>query len=63
MAEHSPWKIPGCSKPGCDFSGGAKAGKCTGESGILSNSEIQDIIEESGVSPTLVKKDAVKYLT
>jgi chitinase len=45
---------PSCSDPGCPFSGGAKKGKCTGESGILSNSEIQ---------PTLVKKDAIKYLT
>jgi GH18 family chitinase len=25
----------GCSKPGCAFSGPAKAGECTGEGGIL----------------------------
>jgi chitinase len=54
---------PSCSDPGCPFSGGAKKGKCTGESGILSNSEIQDVIAEKGVKPTLVKKDAIKYLT
>ena len=37
-------KDPDCNKPGCPFSGGAKKGKCTGESGILSNLEIQDVI-------------------
>jgi chitinase len=53
---------PSCKKPGCPFSGGAKKGKCTGESGILSNSEIQDIISENGLTPTLVKEDAIKYM-
>ncbi|KAI6914076.1 hypothetical protein D0869_03271 [Hortaea werneckii] len=53
----------GCSKPGCDFSGSAKEGACTEQSGILSNSEIQDIITENGITPILVKEDAVKYLT
>ncbi|KAI7551763.1 hypothetical protein KC331_g2345 [Hortaea werneckii] len=53
----------GCSKPGCDFSGSAKEGACTEQSGILSNSEIQDIITENGITPILVKEDAVKYFT
>ena len=52
----------GCSKPGCPFAGGAKKGKCTGESGILSNSEIQDIISQNNVKPVLFKKDAIKYI-
>jgi hypothetical protein len=54
---------PNCSKPGCPFSGGAKKGRCTGESGILSNSEIQDVIAQKKVTPTLVEKDAIKYIT
>ncbi|KAI7362264.1 glycoside hydrolase family 18 protein [Hortaea werneckii] len=56
-------EIQGCSKPGCDFSGSAKEGACTEQSGILSNSEIQDIITENGITPILVKEDAVKYFT
>jgi chitinase len=54
---------PSCNKPGCPFTGGAKKGKCTGESGILSNSEIQDVVSEHKITPTLVKKDAIKYIT
>jgi chitinase len=53
---------PSCKKPGCPFLGGAKKGRCTGESGILSNSEIQDIISENNLTPTLVKADAIKYM-
>ena len=53
---------PGCSKPGCGFSGSAKEGACTEQPGILSNSEIQNIITENGRTPILVKEDAVKYL-
>lgn len=56
-------KNPNCNKPGCPFSGGAKKGKCTGESGILSNSEIQDVIAQKKITPTLVEKDAIKYIT
>ena len=54
---------PSCSKPGCPFAGGAEKGNCTGESGILSNSEIQDVITQTGAKPILVEKDAIKYLT
>lgn len=54
---------PSCDKPGCPFAGGAKKGKCTGESGILSNSEIQDVISERKVTPTLIAKDAIKYIS
>ncbi|RMY23372.1 hypothetical protein D0867_02086, partial [Hortaea werneckii] len=54
---------PGCSKPGCNFSGRAKKGECTEQSGILSNSEIQEIVTDNAITPILVKEDAVKYLT
>ncbi|RMY97491.1 hypothetical protein D0864_04757 [Hortaea werneckii] len=52
-----------CSKPGCRFSGSAEEGRCTEQPGILSNSEIQDIITDNGMTPILVKEDAVKYIT
>ncbi|KAI7336592.1 hypothetical protein KC315_g2679 [Hortaea werneckii] len=54
---------PKCSKPGCGSAGSAKEGECTVQPGILSNSEIQDIIADNGITPILVKEDAVKYLT
>ncbi|KAI7081911.1 hypothetical protein KC356_g8770 [Hortaea werneckii] len=54
---------PDCSKPGCGFSGSAREGECTAQPGILSNSEIQDIITDNRIKPILVKEDAVKYLT
>ncbi|CZR61249.1 uncharacterized protein PAC_11145 [Phialocephala subalpina] len=53
---------PTCTTPGCPFSGGASPGKCTQTSGILSNSEIQDIIAEYSLTPVLDKEAAIKYL-
>ncbi|KAF2994459.1 hypothetical protein E8E14_002478 [Neopestalotiopsis sp. 37M] len=52
-----------CNTPGCAFSGGGAAGPCTGTSGILSNAEIQDIISQYDLTPTLGKDAAVKYMT
>ncbi|GAB1730243.1 hypothetical protein NU195Hw_g3622t1 [Hortaea werneckii] len=52
-----------CSKPGCEFSGSADEGRRTEQPGILSNSEIQDIITDNGMTPVLAKEDAVKYIT
>ncbi|RMZ26038.1 hypothetical protein D0859_09904 [Hortaea werneckii] len=52
-----------CSKPGCRFLGSADEGRCTEQPGILSNSEIQDIITDNRMTPILVKEDAVKYIT
>ncbi|KAL3439807.1 hypothetical protein BJX65DRAFT_68290 [Aspergillus insuetus] len=54
---------PGCSLPGCLFKGGATAGPCTGESGILSYSEIMDIKDKYNLSPVYIKEHAVKYIT
>jgi chitinase len=51
-----------CTKPGCAFSGGGIAGKCTDTSGILSNSEIQQIISDNDQTPVLDKDAAVKYM-
>lgn len=52
-----------CTTPGCPFSGGGNAGQCTGQSGILSNDEIQDIITANGIVPTLDLTAAVKYFS
>ncbi|KAJ5219685.1 hypothetical protein N7468_008889 [Penicillium chermesinum] len=52
-----------CTKPGCPFSGGGTAGRCTATSGILSKSEIQQIISDNDLTPILLKEAAVKYIT
>ncbi|KAK2733391.1 hypothetical protein FQN57_002148 [Myotisia sp. PD_48] len=56
---------PGCNTPGCQFqrtngrdSGGAKAGECTGNSGTLSNREINRIIKAKSVN--VIYDDAAK---
>lgn len=51
---------PSCNKPGCPFSGGAKAGKCSGTSGVLTNAEIKRIIDSKNVKPSYDKEAAVK---
>ena len=40
-------KEPGCMKPGCEFTGGGKEGKCTGVEGVLAAAEINDIVGTS----------------
>ncbi|QRW11038.1 chitinase [Ceratobasidium sp. AG-Ba] len=56
-----------CTKPGCPFTGPAKAGACTGAAGILSYSEIQAAIGGNGVNKKRAgtvqwdKTAAVKY--
>ena len=37
-------KNPSCKAAGCPFSGPAKAGRCTGNPGTLSDAEIREII-------------------
>ncbi|KAK2764375.1 hypothetical protein FQN54_009069 [Arachnomyces sp. PD_36] len=55
---------PECSKPGCAFSGPAKAGRCTGEGGILGYFEIQDILEDDDSIEKIHDEDAaVNYFT
>lgn len=54
---------PACNTPGCPFSGGGKAGECTGQSGILSNAEIDRIISANKLTPVLDKTAAVKYMS
>ncbi|KAK5678311.1 hypothetical protein LTS10_009483 [Elasticomyces elasticus] len=54
---------PECVEPGCPFYGDASEGNCTATSGILSNAEIQQIITDNTLTPTLDESAAVKYIT
>lgn len=54
---------PSCNKPGCPFSSGAKPGNCTKTSGVLSNAEIQRIIDDKNLKPTVDKNAGVKWIT
>ncbi|KAH9209045.1 oviduct-specific glycoprotein [Leptodontidium sp. 2 PMI_412] len=54
---------PSCNKPGCLFKGGATKGACSGESGILSYREIQEIIDTKKLTPVHDKDAGVKYIT
>ncbi|CAI0650579.1 unnamed protein product [Colletotrichum noveboracense] len=54
---------PSCNKPGCLFKGGATKGACSGESGILSYREIQEVIKVNKIKPVHDKEAGVKYIT
>ncbi|KDN71453.1 putative oviduct-specific glycoprotein [Colletotrichum sublineola] len=54
---------PSCNKPGCMFKGGATKGACSGESGILSYREIQEVIKVNKIKPVHDKEAGVKYIT
>ncbi|KAH7038382.1 glycosyl hydrolases family 18-domain-containing protein [Microdochium trichocladiopsis] len=54
---------PSCNKPGCLFKGGATKGACSGESGILSYREIQEVIKTNKIKPVHDKEAGVKYIT
>ena len=53
---------PSCMSAGCPFKDGAKGGKCTGTSGVLSASEIVSIIA-NGATVTFDPVAAVKVVT
>ncbi|GKU22649.1 unnamed protein product [Fusarium langsethiae] len=53
---------PSCSEPGCAYISPADAAKCSGEAGILFNSEITDLIRENKLRPKLYKDAAVKAI-
>ncbi|KAJ5130997.1 Glycoside hydrolase superfamily [Penicillium bovifimosum] len=52
-----------CTTPGCLFASGSDEGPCSGQTGILLNSEIDDIRTTYNVEPTLDKDAAVQILT
>ncbi|GIC89051.1 uncharacterized protein Aud_005452 [Aspergillus udagawae] len=49
-----------CTTPGCLFASGAEPGDCSSEVGILMISEIEKVIKEKSLKPTLYKDAAVK---
>ncbi|KGO47650.1 Glycoside hydrolase, superfamily [Penicillium expansum] len=52
-----------CTTPGCMFASGSDEGPCSGQTGILLNSEIDDIRTQYNVQPTLDKDAAVQILS
>ncbi|QRW14045.1 chitinase [Ceratobasidium sp. AG-Ba] len=50
-----------CTKPGCKFTGPAKAGACTGAAGILSYSEIQAAVNGTGSQRKRASASVVSY--
>jgi chitinase len=54
---------PSCSTPGCQFSGGARPGPCSDQSGILMYYEIQALLKENpNLKPVHDESAAVNYL-
>jgi chitinase len=55
---------PNCTNPNgvCEFSGAGTAGPCSDAKGTLDLSEIQDIVSEGKLSPTLDEKAGVKFV-
>ncbi|EJT72530.1 hypothetical protein GGTG_09395 [Gaeumannomyces tritici R3-111a-1] len=56
-------KDPSCMKAGCEFTGGAKGGECTGTPGVLSAAEIVKILKRSDARMTLDEAAAVQIVT
>lgn len=52
-----------CAAPGCTFASAEKAGPCSRTDGILMNKEIDDIVHDRDLKPTLDKDAAVQILT
>lgn len=53
----------GCTEPGCLVSSGGNAGKCSKTTGVLLHPEIQDIIDERKLTPTLYRDAAYKAVS
>lgn len=51
-----------CTKPSCPFAGPAAKGICTGEEGILSYLEIQNIIQRTNAKPIYDKEAGIQYV-
>jgi chitinase len=55
-------KSPSCVSAGCPFKEGGKAGPCTNTKGILSATEIRQVVAD-GATVTLDSAAAVKIIT
>ncbi|PYH88797.1 glycoside hydrolase, partial [Aspergillus ellipticus CBS 707.79] len=51
-----------CAEPGCPYLSAGNTGTCSESAGVLFNSEIEDIISEYDLTPTLYKDAAVKTI-
>ncbi|KAF3807414.1 Chitotriosidase-1 [Colletotrichum gloeosporioides] len=52
-----------CNTLGCGFKGPSKPAKCTNQAGVMSLTEIQDLIKEKGLQPRLLEGAMMKELT
>ena len=50
-----------CTMPGCPFESGGEAGRCTGESGILSYAEISAVYKTYNIEPVLDEEAGVRH--
>lgn len=54
-------KTDSCKTPGCPATGPGKAGPCSLEAGTLIDSEINGIIADYSIHPSIDEETAVKY--
>jgi chitinase len=54
---------PACSEPGCRISSGGNPGKCSKNTGVLLNPEIQDIIKQKNLAVRVYPKEAYKAVS
>uniref|UniRef100_A0A0P0CJB9 chitinase n=1 Tax=Hypocrella siamensis TaxID=696354 RepID=A0A0P0CJB9_9HYPO len=52
-----------CHEPGCRYVSGGAAAPCSNEDGVMLNSEIEQVISNTSVSPRLYEDAAVKILS
>lgn len=54
---------PSYVSPGCPFVSSGNAGVCSGEAGVLLNTEISNIIQTHGLTPTFDREAAIKHIS
>ncbi|KAE8150988.1 hypothetical protein BDV25DRAFT_129159 [Aspergillus avenaceus] len=52
-----------CTEPGCTYLSAGNKAACSNTAGVLFNNEIQQIIDDKDITPTLYKDAAVKTIT
>lgn len=53
---------PSCNELGCPFSGPSRPGKCTNSAGVMSLTEIKQLIKEKRITPHLNNDSKMKEL-
>lgn len=53
---------PACTSPGCEYGSGSPVQQCSREVSVALNSEIEDIMAQTGAKPVLDRDAAVKML-